>query len=97
MLCSAIGAGADAGTAALATAGCNMDWSFWALGSRTQWNVTPDFYMGVEAAFMNLNSAHMPAGVAVLVADGTKPAGMYKISDEGVWLFRFRVHKDFYP
>ncbi len=97
MLCSAIGAGAGAGTSAATTAGCDMDWSFWAIGSRTQWNAAPDFYMGLEAAFMNLNSAKTPTGTAVLVADGTKPAGTYKISDEGVWLFRLRVHKDFYP
>lgn len=90
MLCSAIGAGTGAGTAAAATASCDMDWSFWALGSRTQWNVTPDFYMGLEVACMNLNSAHMPAGIAVLVANGTKPAGTYKISDESIWLFRVR-------
>jgi len=97
MLCSAIGAGAGVGTIAVATPGCDMNWSFWALGSRTQWNVTPDFYVGLEAAFMNLNSAHMPNGTAVLVADGTKPPGSYRISDEGAWLVRFRVHKDFHP
>jgi len=97
MLCSAVGIGAGAGTAAMATTGCDMDWSFWAVGSWTQWNVTPDFYMGLEVAYMNLNSANMPNGSAALVADATKPAGTYAISDEGVWLFRFRAHKDFYP
>ena len=50
MLCSSafngIGTGTGIGTAALATAGCDNDWNTWWVGTRTQWNVTKDFYMG---------------------------------------------------
>ena len=56
MLCSFAGAGAGTGTgtAAVATPGCNMDWSTWWLGSRTQWNVTKDFYMGFDVLYSKL-------------------------------------------
>ena len=40
------GNGTGSGTSAVATPGCDMDWSTWWLGSRTQWNVGKDFYMG---------------------------------------------------
>ena len=48
ILCSLLGAGAGsgAGITSVAAPGCNNDWSTWWIGSRTQWNVTKDFYMG---------------------------------------------------
>lgn len=97
MICSNVGAGAGAGTAAVATAGCNFDWSMWGIGSRTQWNITPDFYMGLEVFYANLNSGSTPTGLVTLAASGTKPAGVYTVADQNVWTARFRVHKDFYP
>ena len=50
MLCSLEGGGngTGAGSNAVATAGCDNDWNVWWVGSRTQWNVTKDFYMGVD-------------------------------------------------
>ena len=38
---------------AVADAGCNMDWSTWWIGSRTQWNITKDFYMGFDTCTPN--------------------------------------------
>ena len=37
--------------------GCDMDWSTWWLGSRTQWNITKDFYMGFDVLYAKLDSA----------------------------------------
>ena len=42
---------------AIATPGCNSDWSTWWIGSRTQWNVTKDFYMGFDVLYSKLQSA----------------------------------------
>ena len=97
MMCSTTGAGAGAGTTAVAAVGCDMDWSMWGIGSRTQWNITPDFYLGLEVLYQSLKSASMPGGVVALGANGTKPAGVYSVSDMDNWSFRFRAHKDFYP
>ncbi len=58
MLCTSAGFGiGGTGSAAVGAAGCNNDWSEWFIGSRTQWNVTKTFYMGVEAIYADLNSA----------------------------------------
>ena len=41
---------------AVANAGCDNNWPAWWIGSRTQWNVTKDFYMGVDVAYPKLQS-----------------------------------------
>jgi hypothetical protein len=91
-LCSIEGAGV--GTAAVATPGCNNDWNVWWVGSRTQWNVTKDFYLGVDVLYSSLQSAStfngaLPAAQAVDAAN--------TVADQNAWSFEFRVHKDFYP
>ena len=39
-------------------AGCDNDWQTWWVGSRTQWNVTKDFYMGVDVLYTKIESAN---------------------------------------
>ena len=77
-------------------ANCDNDFSTWWIGSRTQWNVTKDFYMGVDVMYAKLQSANWgQRGVqpnTSLSAAGTLPQ-----SDQDQLMFRFRVHRDFYP
>ena len=40
-----------------ATNSCSPNFSFWQVGSRTQWNVTKDFFMGVDVTYTHLNTA----------------------------------------
>ena len=74
ILCSLQGGGngAGVGTAAVATAGCNNDWNVWWVGSRTQWNVTPDFYMGVDVMYTSLQSASTFNGILPGVDSGAR-------------------------
>ncbi len=44
------------GTGALCTNGCDKNWNTWWVGSRTQWNVTKDFYMGVDVLYSKLDT-----------------------------------------
>ena len=37
-------------------AGCDNDWNTWWIGSRTQWNVTKDFYMGLDVLYTKLSA-----------------------------------------
>ena len=70
------GAGSGAGITSVAAPGCNNDWSTWWIGSRTQWNVTKDFYMGFDVLYSKLNSADVPNSVLpVNVAGGTVIGG----------------------
>jgi len=73
--------------------GFDNDWSTWWLGSRTQWNVTKDFYMGVDVMYAKLRSATTNNGLVQGFAIGSATT----VSDVDNWQFRFRVHRDFYP
>ena len=66
MLCTSEGTGGGLGYFRTGWAGCDNNWSFWGVGSRTQWNVTPDTYLGLEVAYQRLNTATMPFGFARL-------------------------------
>jgi len=81
------------GTPTTVLAGCDMNWNTWWVGSRTQWNVTSDFYLGVDVMYSKLQSASAPVGFVPVTA----PAGVTSIKDIDNWGVRLRAHKDFYP
>jgi len=101
ILCVLEGQGAGAGTTSTATAGCNNNWSYWAAGSRLQWDVTKSFYIGVEAMYNQQITATsatgfvpIPAGIGSPTLCGT---GVCTNSNENNWAFTVRMHKDFLP
>ena len=108
MLCGQLGfgaaVGAGVGTAAVAAAGCNTNWNTWWIGSRTQWNITKDFYMGVDVIYQKLDGMTTPNG---FLAAGVQPATTLSCINTGALRclvgnednvgIRFRVHRDFYP
>jgi hypothetical protein len=96
-MCSALGDGAGVGALAVANAGCDMDWSVWGVGLRTQWAISSTFYMGLEVLYTNLNTASTSTGLIALGANSGKPAGVYTLDDQENWSVRLRVHRDFYP
>jgi porin-like protein len=98
ILCSTFqGDGTGFGANAVATAGCDNNFNWWWVGTRTQWNVTKDFYMGLDIAYTKIESAKSSDGLYF----GPFPAGTNTntrfINDQDNWQFRFRVHRDFYP
>ena len=81
---------------------CNPDWSSWAVGSRSQWNVTKDLYVGLDVIYMKLKSANTDSGLVTLgSASGAKPAsstaGPYTIADQDAWVATWRIHRDIVP
>jgi Porin subfamily len=98
LLCSFSGAGAGVGGLALAGLSCDNNWNTWWLGSRTQWNITKDFYMGVDVLYQKLNSGSMTAAGTLLPAAAlANTIAPVAVADPDNWSFRFRVHRDFYP
>jgi hypothetical protein len=122
ILCSMQGSGAPVigtrvgfGTFAVAQAGCDNNWTSWWIGSRTQWNVTKDFYMGLDVAYLKVDGMSTSSGLVASTAGvGVVPGaiaggqalgagpnnsttGLKSVGDEGIWMARFRVHRDFYP
>ena len=72
-----------------------MNWQTWWLGSRTQWNVTKDFYLGLDVLYSKLQTANL---VGVPSPSAISPSGFgVPAQDVDNWQFRFRVHRDFYP
>ena len=64
ILCTAQGFGTGAvGANAVAAAGCDNNWNWWWVGTRTQWNVTKDFYMGLDVAYTKISGMSAPGGV----------------------------------
>jgi len=75
---------------------CDNDWAVWGVGSRTQWNVTPDFYIGVDVMYQGLQTANSGLTTTVNGAS-TQPTAVRTFDDQGTWMARVRMHKDFYP
>jgi hypothetical protein len=75
---------------------CNMDWNTWFVGTRTQWNLTKDFYMGVDVVYTKLETSFggLSAGFA---PGGFRPPGTYVFDDQDAVSATFRVHRDFVP
>ena len=73
---------------------CSPDFSFFQVGSRTQWNVTKDFYMGVDVTYTHLNTAYKGA-------IGNTPAGngrtITSADDQNTWSGVFRTQYSFAP
>jgi hypothetical protein len=92
------GAGTGAGTAAF-SAGCNADWSSFTIGSRSQWNITKDLYVGLDVFYAKLNSAQANASnlLVTTAAVGAKPAGTYVVQDQDAWTATWRIQRDIVP
>jgi Porin subfamily len=77
-------------------ASCNNNYSWWTIGSRSQWNITKDFYIGMDVIYMRLQTANK-GFVGGFTGTGTMPTGIYTIDDQSVWALRFRAHRDIVP
>jgi hypothetical protein len=86
MLCSASAAIMTAAT----FGSCNNNFSYWDVGSRTQFNLDSNTYVGLDIVYTKLNTAS--SGVIL-----TPAAGGTTISDQSAWVGQFRVHRNFYP
>ena len=89
------GTAAPLGVAMTAVSNCNPDFSFWQVGSRTQWNPHPDLDIGVDVQWTHLNTAFK--GSASLAANGARPSGIYAIDDQDILSVMFRIQRNFLP
>jgi hypothetical protein len=83
-------------TVAAATNSCSPDFSWWQVGTRTQWNPHPDLDIGVDVLWTHLNTAYKGTN-ATLGGNGARPAGVYAIDDQDVLSVMFRVQRNFLP
>jgi len=87
-----------AGATLAAAAGCNNNFSVWNIGTRTQFNLDSQTYLGVDVVYQQLNTAL--GGITMTAAgfgNGAESAGIRTISNQSAWMAEFRVHRNFYP
>ncbi|MFL9823271.1 porin [Rhodoplanes sp. SY1] len=102
-VCNYLSAGTTNNLPLAAGSPCDMDFSFWQLGSRTQWNVRPDFYMGVDVLYTRLNTALEGANVIAGVNGPGSAVGSQSprtgniFGDQDALAVTFRVHRDIVP
>jgi hypothetical protein len=81
---------------------CDADWSMWTIGSRSQWNVTKDLYVGVDVIYSKLNSATINNGAgfvpsAALTWTGRPAGSVSATEDQDAVSVTWRVHRDIVP
>jgi hypothetical protein len=75
---------------------CNPDFSFFEVGTRTQWNPVPQLDIGLEVLYSKLNTAYKGSAVGIYPANASRPA-VNSIDDQQVWSAMFRWQRNFYP
>ena len=93
--------GTAATVASTRATGCNLDASAWNIGSRSQWNVTKDLYVGLDVVYHKLNTATFnSAGSATLTnssAAGKASSGSYTTGNQEAVAATWRIHRDIVP
>jgi hypothetical protein len=77
---------------------CDPDFAYWAIGSRTQWNITPSLYIGVDVLYSRLDTA-FSGGTGIFTAATGLPrnTGTYLIEDQDQFSVTFRAQRDVVP
>jgi Porin subfamily len=76
---------------------CDPDFTFWQLGSRTQWNITPSFYVGFDVMYQRLETAFAGTGFYTAATGLPRPTGNYEIKDQDIVSVTARAHWDILP
>jgi hypothetical protein len=77
---------------------CNNNFVWWTIGSRTQYNFTPWFYVGFDVIYQKLETASSGANVTyTALAGSAKPTAIYHIQDQDNYGLLIRVHRDIVP
>jgi hypothetical protein len=79
---------------ALAGNSCSPDFSFYQVGTRTQWNPVRLLDIGVEVTYTGINTAYK--GPGIYATNGSRPP-VTLFDDQGVWSVTTRWQRNFYP
>jgi hypothetical protein len=82
----------------VAQGACNNNFNWWQIGSRTQYNFTPWFYVGFDVMYQKVETAS--AGNTVTFTSSApvaKPTAFYQIQNQDNYMLRIRVHRDIVP
>jgi Porin subfamily len=75
---------------------CSPNYSFWTVGSRTQYSPVAWLDLGVDVFYTHFNTAYRGTNVT-LAGNGGRPAGPYTIEDQHVLTLLARAQLNFNP
>jgi hypothetical protein len=79
-------------------AGCNPDWSFWQIGTRTEWSPVANFTVGLEVIYNKLETSTINASnLVTITAQGARPSTTYLVDDVDWWSGVLRLQRNFWP
>ena len=84
-------------TGSATTAGCDNNWHYWNVGTRTQFNVNSQTYIGLDVIYTNLQTANGGLLTTVTGVQGQANGAARPIGDQSAWMAEFRFHRNFYP
>jgi hypothetical protein len=73
---------------------CSPNFSFYQIGTRTQWNPVAQLDIGLEVFYTHLNTAYK--GPVLYGSNAPRPA-VTLMDDQNVWSALFRWQRNFYP
>jgi hypothetical protein len=80
---------------------CNNNWSSWNIGTRSQWNITKDFYVGLDVMYDRLNGAtYSNAATTTPILPPVGASGVNQPMASGnnsAVVTTWRVHRDIVP
>ena len=86
--------------AAFPTTQCDPNYKIWNIGSRSQWNVTKDFYVGLDVIYQHFDTATVNNGAPLAFAGspgaGIGP-GLFHTANQDAVTATWRVHRDIVP
>jgi porin-like protein len=83
--------------AAVAGGTCTNNFQYWTVGSRSQWNVDSQTYIGVDVIYQKLQTALAGESGSTIAANGYQPAAVRAINNQSAIVVQARVHRNFYP
>ena len=73
---------------------CSPDFSFYQVGSRTEWSPVSGLIFGLDVTYTHLNTAYEGTSPALYPANGSKVATS-TIGDQGIWSAILRTQYSF--
>ena len=76
---------------------CDPDFQVWMIGSRTQWNITPSFYVGFDVMYSRLETAFAGSALYTAATGLPRNTGTYSIESQDTVQVTARAHWDILP
>ncbi|HEX5210224.1 MAG TPA: porin, partial [Pseudolabrys sp.] len=81
----------------VAVATCNNNFAYWAVGTRTQFNIDSQTYVGLDVVYTVLDQNQLGGAATFTSGQGQQPVAARTLADQSAWMAEFRFHRNFYP